>query len=58
MRDAMGPGTVLGYCTNVHPSSSVAQMLANLERYALAVKARVSPHRAMGVPFSSYYNFN
>ncbi len=49
MRDRLGPGTVLGYCTNVHPGASYPEMLENLERHALAVKARVSPERPMGV---------
>jgi hypothetical protein len=49
MRDALGPGTILGYCTNVHAGTTLAQVQANLERYAVAVKARVSPDQPMGV---------
>ncbi|MBB6431287.1 metabolite traffic protein EboE [Algisphaera agarilytica] len=49
MRDALGSGTILGYCTNVHAGASFAQMKANLERYALPVKQRVSPDAPMGV---------
>ena len=49
MNDVVGPGTVLGYCTNVHAGASLEQTLANLKRYALAVKARVSPGADMGV---------
>lgn len=49
MRDVLGPGSVFGYCTNVHPGRSVEQLLATLEQHALAVKQRVSPDAAMGV---------
>jgi sugar phosphate isomerase/epimerase len=49
MRDGLGPGTMLGYCTNVHAGASYEQTRANLERYAIAVKARVSPDAPMGV---------
>ncbi len=49
MRDGLGPGTMLGYCTNVHAGASYEQTRANLERYALAVKAQVSPDAPMGV---------
>ncbi|MEM7625536.1 MAG: metabolite traffic protein EboE [Planctomycetota bacterium] len=49
MQDALGPGTVLGYCTNVHAGASFSQMKHNLERYALPIKQRVSPDRPMGV---------
>jgi len=49
MRDVLGPGTTLGYCTNVHAGASLAETIANLERYAVAVKKRVSPAEPMGV---------
>lgn len=49
MQNILGPGTTLGYCTNVHAGSSFAQIKANLERYALPVKKRVSPDLPMGV---------
>ena len=39
----------VGYCTNVHAGADLAQTRANLERYALAVKQRVSPDAPMGV---------
>lgn len=39
----------VGYCTNVHAGAGLAQTRANLERYALAVKAAVSPDAPMGV---------
>ena len=38
-----------GYCTNVHAGADLAATRANLQRYALAVKARVAPDRPMGV---------
>jgi len=49
MRDVLGPGTILGYCTNVHAGATLEQIKANLETYALAVKRRVSPDEPMGV---------
>jgi hypothetical protein len=49
MRDVVGPGTVLGYCTNVHAGSSLRDTLRNLEQHTLSVKARVSPEEPMGV---------
>jgi hypothetical protein len=39
----------LGYCTNVHAGADWETTRGNLERYALAVKARVSPRGPMGV---------
>src|SRR5262249_24096139 len=38
-----------GYCTNVHAGADLDTTRANLETYALAVKARVSPRFPMGV---------
>lgn len=49
MKDVLGPGTLLGYCTNVHPGNSLEQVQANLEHYSLAVKKQVSPDRPMGI---------
>ena len=49
MRDVLGPGTTLGYCTNVHAGASLRETVQNLERHTLAVKARVSPDEPMGV---------
>lgn len=40
---------VLGYCTNVHAGHDWATTRANLERYAAAVKAAVSPGVALPV---------
>jgi hypothetical protein len=39
----------LAYCTNVHAGADLARTFANLERYALAVKARFAPEEPMGV---------
>ncbi|MHC5024143.1 MAG: metabolite traffic protein EboE [Planctomycetota bacterium] len=49
MRDALGPGTTLGYCTNVHAGVSLDETKSNLQHDALAVKAIVSPNEPMGV---------
>lgn len=38
-----------GYCTNVHAGADLPQTQRNLERYALAVKKRVSPTAPMGI---------
>jgi len=38
-----------GYCTNVHAGATLDEMRGNLERHALAVKAKYSPDRPMGV---------
>jgi sugar phosphate isomerase/epimerase len=39
----------LTYCTNIHPGETWAEVRANLERYVLAVKARVAPDRPFGI---------
>jgi hypothetical protein len=49
MRDALGPGTILGYCTNVHAGATFEQTLANLDTYAVRVREQVSPGEPMGV---------
>ena len=49
MRGLLGPNTVTGYCTNVHPGDTYAALLHNLRTHAAAVKQRVSPGRPMGV---------
>jgi phosphoglycolate phosphatase-like HAD superfamily hydrolase len=49
MRDVLGLGTVLGYCTNVHAGATFQEMIANLGRYAVPVKKLVSPKEPMGV---------
>jgi len=49
MRDVLGPGTHLGYGTNVHAGATLPEICANLERYAAAVKRAVSPDEPLGV---------
>ncbi len=49
MRDVIGPGTTLGYCTNVHAGLTVDEITANLATHAVAVKSVVSPEADMGV---------
>jgi hypothetical protein len=49
MFDLFGPGTIAGYCTNVHAGASLEQTLANLKQYALAIKQKVTPDAPMGV---------
>jgi sugar phosphate isomerase/epimerase len=39
----------LTYCTNIHPGETWAEVRSNLERYVVAVKARVAPDRRFGV---------
>jgi sugar phosphate isomerase/epimerase len=42
-------GVQLTYCTNIHPSAGMAEVRANLEAYAAALKARLSPDAPFGV---------
>ena len=39
----------LTYCTNIHAGESWAEVRSNLERFVVAVKARVAPHDRFGV---------
>jgi sugar phosphate isomerase/epimerase len=39
----------LTYCTNVHPGNGWSEVYANLQRYALALKARLAPARDFGI---------
>jgi sugar phosphate isomerase/epimerase len=39
----------LTYCTNIHAGETWPEVRANLERYVVAVKARVAPDRPFGV---------
>jgi len=39
----------LTYCTNIHPGESWAEVLANLKRHTVAVKARICPDAPFGV---------
>lgn len=49
MLDVFGPGSVLGYCTNVHPGLRVADVRSQLLEHACAVKDRVSPRHALPI---------
>lgn len=49
MHHALGPDTLLGYCTNVHAGVTLQEVRANLHANALPVKRRVSPDAPMGV---------
>jgi len=49
MRDVLGPGTMLGYCTNVHAGATYSESIDSLRQYSMAVKQRVSPTGPMGV---------
>lgn len=40
---------ILGYCTNVHAGTDIASTKANLDRYAVGVRERVSPGAPMGI---------
>ena len=42
----------LGYCTNVHPGQSVAEVLAGLDRHAMAVMRAVARPIAVGLWFA------
>jgi hypothetical protein len=47
----VGPDGVfhLTYCTNIHPGNGWSEVLANLQRYAPALKARLAPEQALGI---------
>ena len=49
MDDLMGPGTITGYCTNVHAGATFERVLANLDRHSVAVKQHVCPDSPLGV---------
>lgn len=49
MRGLWGPGTVVGYCTNVHPASSYEGLLAELDRHAVAVRRAACPGGVLGL---------
>lgn len=49
MRDVLGPGTMLGYCTNVHAGANLDATIRNLRQYASAVRRLVSPNDTMGI---------
>lgn len=45
----MSPLPTLGYCTNVHAGSNLAETRANLQKHALRVKELYSPTEPMGI---------
>jgi len=49
MRDALGTGTMLGYCTNVHAGRTWDETRASLERHAVAVRERVAGEALLGI---------
>lgn len=49
MRDKLGPGTTLSYCTNVHPGDSLRRIRAELERNATEVQSRIGGPGRLGL---------
>jgi hypothetical protein len=49
MKLATPGGPHLGYCTNIHPGESWAEVRANIERHVTGVRSRVCPDRPLGV---------
>ncbi|MCA9427948.1 MAG: metabolite traffic protein EboE [Candidatus Omnitrophica bacterium] len=49
MDNLLGPGTTLGYCTNVHAGANWGETRQNLEKHALQVKRAISPDTPMGI---------
>ena len=45
----LSSGQHFTYCTNIHPSSSWREVMANLERYAVPLKAAFSPNELFGI---------
>ncbi|MFG0326780.1 MAG: metabolite traffic protein EboE [Phycisphaerales bacterium JB037] len=51
MRDLLGPGTLLGYCANVHAAGTLDEMLDQLDTHATEVRRLLSTSR--GGPLGS-----
>ncbi len=49
MRDVLGKGTHLGYCTNVHAGVTLDEIAANLRRHAEPVRRSVAPNQPLGI---------
>lgn len=49
MRHVLGPGTILGYCTNVHAGTTWEQFTASLKQYAARVKTLASADSTMPI---------
>lgn len=47
--DLIGPGTIVGYCTNVHAGATYEQVLTNLGRYSVAVQQQICPDGPLGI---------
>lgn len=47
--DHDGSAVQLTYCTNIHPANGWDEVIANLRRYAPALKARLAPDRRFGL---------
>ena len=43
MFDALGPGTILGYCTNVHPGGTLSELEHSLRTHSTRVRDLVCP---------------
>ena len=39
----------LTYCTNIHPSNTIREVMENLDQYAVPLRARLSPERPFGI---------
>jgi hypothetical protein len=44
----LNDGRHVTYCGNIHPSDGLDDVLANLERYAVPLKARLAPEGSFG----------
>ena len=49
MRLKNSGGVQLTYCTNIHPSNGLSEVLDNLKHYALPLKARLAPEAPFGI---------
>lgn len=49
MRDVLGKGTHLGYCTNVHAGVTLDEIAANLRRHAEPVRRAAAPNQPLGI---------
>lgn len=56
MRDKLGPGTTLSYCTNVHPILDLQTLIEQIREHAVKVKELVSPNAPMGIGVWSPYS--
>ncbi len=49
MKDALGPGTRLGYCTNVHEGPTWTETLANLARHGAGVRRHIEASDGLAI---------